>query len=480
MQLFLIWNNCRKLALVIDKIKKGKNSKMKQFLPLIWITILFAFPSKKEFSEAFIEVASNGNPAVVSIVSEKVIEQRYHQFFSPFGDQSPQGEYKGHSLGSGVIIDAEEGYIITNNHVIEDADEIKVIMFDKREVKATIVATDPPSDLAVIKIESGGLSTVKLGNSDKLNVGEWVVAIGSPFGLHLNHTVTAGIVSAVGRSSVISRKKFEDFIQHDAAINPGNSGGALFNLDGELVGINTAIATDGYSRANAGVGFAIPINMVKRVMEDLISDGKVTRGWLGVQIQDVDEGMVIALQLSGRYGAVISQVIKNGPAEDAGVEKQDVIIAVNGVKVDDSSNLKNLISSGRPNDKTKLIVIRDGSEKNITVTLGTRPDEKELAETFHYGEKLFDVLGLRVKTIEYDESMSFDSIKGVKIVEVKKDSPANDNNIKRGDVITEIGKLSINNENDYETELDGYSKGDTIMLRIVKNGNPLYVAFEIE
>jgi serine protease Do len=215
-------------------------------------------------------------------------------------------------------------------------------------------------------------------------------------------------------------------------------------------------------------------------MEDLISDGKVTRGWLGVQIQDVDEGMVIALQLSGRYGAVISQVIKNGPAEDAGVEKQDVIIAVNGVKVDDSSNLKNLISSGRPNDKTKLIVIRDGSEKNITVTLGTRPDEKELAETFHYGEKLFDVLGLQVKTIEYDESMSFDSIKGVKIVEVKKDSPAYDNNIKRGDVITEIGKLSINNENDYETELDGYSKGDTIMLRIVKNGNPLYVAFEIE
>lgn len=353
-------------------------------------------------------------------------------------------------------------------------------MFDKREVKATIVATDPPSDLAVIKIEPGGLSTVKLGNSDKLNVGEWVVAIGSPFGLHLNHTVTAGIVSAVGRSSVISRKKFEDFIQHDAAINPGNSGGALFNLDGELVGINTAIATDGYSRANAGVGFAIPINMVKRVMEDLISDGKVTRGWLGVQIQDVDEGMVIALQLSGRYGAVISQVIKNGPAEDAGVEKQDVIIAVNGVKVDDSSNLKNLISSGRPDDKTKLIVIRDGSEKNITVTLGTRPDEKELAETFRHGEKLFDVLGLRVKTIEYDESMSFDSIKGVKIVEVKKDSPAYDNNIKRGDVITEIGKLSINNENDYETELDGYSKGDTIMLRIVKNGNPLYVAFEIE
>lgn len=464
------------------KLRKDKYSNMKQILPLIWITVLFAFPSKKEFSKAFIEVASNGNPAVVSIISEKVIKQRYHQFFSPFGDQFPQGEYRGHTLGSGVIIDAEEGYIITNNHVIEDAKEIKVIMFDKREVRATIVATDPPSDLAVIKVEPGGLSTVKLGNSDKLNVGEWVVAIGSPFGLHLNHTVTAGIVSAVGRSSVISRNNFEDFIQHDAAINPGNSGGALFNLDGELVGINTAIATDGYSRANAGVGFAIPINMVKRVMEDLISDGKVTRGWLGVQIQDVDEGMAKALRLKERNGAIISQVIKNSPAEDAGVEEQDVIIAVDGVKVGDSSNLKNLISSGRPDDKTKLTIIRDGHERNLIVILGTRPGEKELAETFRYGEKLFDVLGLRVETLENvdGKEMGVDSLDGIKVVDIKRGSSAYDNNIKRGDIITEVGKSIIKNKNDYKTELEAYSEGDTIMLRIVRNGSPLYVAFEIE
>ena len=321
------------------KLRKGKYTKMKNTLPLIWITFLLAFPSKQEFSEAFIKVASNGNPAVVSIVSEKVIEQHYNQFFSPFGDQFPQGESRGHSLGSGVIIDSDEGYIITNNHVIDDAEDIKVILYDKREIRGTIVATDPPSDLAVIKVDPNGLSTVALGNSDQLSVGEWVVAIGSPFGLHLNHTVTAGIVSAIGRSSVISRNNFEDFIQHDAAINPGNSGGALFNLDGELVGINTAIATDGYSRANAGVGFAIPINMVKREMEDLISDGKVSRGWLGVQIQDIDEGMAKALQLNGWNGAIISQVIKNSPAEDAGVEKQDVIIAVNGVKVEDRKSV---------------------------------------------------------------------------------------------------------------------------------------------
>mgnify|MGYP000170900382 FL=1 len=453
---------------------------MKNTLPLIWITFLLAFPSKQEFSEAFIKVASNGNPAVVSIVSEKVIEQHYNQFFSPFGDQFPQGESRGHSLGSGVIIDSDEGYIITNNHVIDDAEDIKVILYDKREVKGTIVATDPPSDLAVIKVDPNGLSTVALGNSDQLSVGEWVVAIGSPFGLHLNHTVTAGIVSAIGRSSVISHNNFEDFIQHDAAINPGNSGGALFNLDGELVGINTAIATDGYSRANAGVGFAIPINMVKRVMEDLISDGKVTRGWLGVQIQDVDEGMAKALQLNGWNGAIISQVIKNSPAEDAGVEKQDVIIAVNGVKVDDSSNLKNLISSGRPHDKTKLTLIRDGHEKKLTVTLGIRPGEKELAETYRYGEKLFDILGLRVETFENRDPKNLDYVNGVKIVEVKKDSPAFDNNIKRGDIITEMGKTSIKEKNAYDLELESYSKGNTIMLRIVRNGSPLYVAFEIE
>jgi len=464
------------------KLRKEKYTNMKQILPLIWITVLLAFPSKKDFSKAFIQVASNGNPAVVSIVSEKVIEQRYHQYFSPFGDQFPQGESRGHSLGSGVIIDSDEGYIITNNHVIEDAEEIKVIMFDKREMKATIVATDPPSDLAVIKVDPGGLSTVDLGNSDKLSVGEWVVAIGSPFGLHLNHTVTAGIVSAVGRSSVISRNNFEDFIQHDAAINPGNSGGALFNLDGELVGINTAIATDGYSRANAGVGFAIPINMVKRVMEDLISDGKVTRGWLGVQIQDVDEGMAKALRLKERNGAIISQVIKNSPAEDAGVEEQDVIIAVDGVKVADSSNLKNLISSGRPDDKTKLTVIRDGHERNLIVTLGTRPGEKELAETFRYGEKLFDVLGLRVETLKNvdGKELRADSPNGVKVVDIKKGSPAYDNNIKRGDIITEVSKSIIKNENDYESELDAFSEGDTIMLRIIRNGSPLYVAFEIK
>ena len=446
----------------------------------IFITFLLAIPSRRDFSNAFIKVAEKGNPTVVSIISEKTIERNLHYFLEPFENGFPREERKGHSLGSGVIIDASNGYIITNNHVIEDAEEIKVILFDKREMKAKIIAADPPSDIAVIKVESDGLTTVDLGNSEKLKVGEWVVAIGSPFGLHLNHTVTAGIVSAVGRNDVISRNNFEDFIQHDAAINPGNSGGALFNLDGKLVGINTAIATDGFSRANAGVGFAIPINMVKRVMEDLISDGKVTRGWLGVSIQDVNEGMAKALKLEDRNGAIISQVMKDSPAEDAGVKEQDVIIEVNGKIVNDSSNLKNLISSGRPNDKTKLTIIRDGREKNLTVTLGLRPGEKELTETYKYGEKRFDLLGLKVETYESEEGAFANTKEGVRVIEIKPGSPADDGNIQRGDIIIEIGKSNISDKNDYDFEMAEYLEGDTIMLRVIRGGSPLYIAFEIK
>ena len=452
----------------------------KSIASFIFLSIIFAYPSRRDFSDAFIMVAETGNPAVVSIVSEKTIERNYHYFFEPFDDRSPRNERKGRSLGSGVIIDANKGYIITNNHVIEGAEEITVIMFDKREVKGNIVATDPPSDLAVIKVGADDLATVDLGNSDKLSVGEWVIAIGSPFGLHLNHTVTAGIVSAVGRNSVISQNNFEDFIQHDAAINPGNSGGALFNLDGKLVGINTAIATDGFSHANAGVGFAIPINMVKRIMEDLISDGKVTRGWLGVSIQDIDAGMAKALKLKNRDGAIISQVMKDSPAKAAGVEKQDVIISVDGEKVNDSSNLKNLISSGRPNDRTRLTVIRDGKETNLTVTLGTRPNQDQLIRENIYGGNGFDLIGLHVENIKDNAQFQLPNSEGVVVVEVEPNSAAEENNIRRRDIIIEVGKNSIQNITDYKSELESYQKGDAIMLRILRNGSPLYIAFEIE
>ena len=436
---------------------------------IISIVSIYAIPTTQGFSNAFIEVAKIGNPSVVSIVSKKVIDSNYHNFFSPNDSRSS-------AMGSGVIINKDEGFIITNNHVIDNSDNIKVILFNKREIDATIVATDPLSDLAVLKVLKGELSEAKLGNSDRLQVGEWVVAIGSPFGLHLNHTVTAGIVSATGRSSVVSRNNFEDFIQHDAAINPGNSGGALFNLDGELVGINTAIATDGFSRGNAGVGFAIPINMVLRVMEDLISNGKVNRGWLGVQIQDVDESMARALKLDERYGAIISHVIKNSPAEEGGIQSQDVIIEVDGSKVIDSANLKNLISGGRPKDKTTITVVRNGEKTSLVITLGTRPNESDLSLDYKLDE--FDLLGLKVENIKNSE-LRKKYYDGVNIINIERGSSAY-NDIKIGDIIIEMGQYKIKNINNYESELDNYKRGDTIMLRIIRNKNPLYVAFEIK
>ena len=444
---------------------------------IISIVTIYANPNLQDFSSAFIKVAKKGNPSVVSIISKKVVDDNYQYFFSPFGDQFSPNDSRSTAMGSGVIIDQDEGFIITNNHVVEKADNIKVILFNKREIDATIVATDPLSDLAVLRVPKEELLEVKIGNSAGLQVGEWVVAIGSPFGLHLNHTVTAGIVSATGRSSVVSRNNFEDFIQHDAAINPGNSGGALFNLNGELVGINTAIATDGFSRANAGVGFAIPINMVLRVMEDLISDGKVIRGWLGVQIQDVDESMARALKLEERYGAIISHVIKNSPAEEGGAKSQDVIIEVDGIKVIDSANLKNLISGGHPKDKTDIKVVRNGKIKSLEITLGTRPDENNLSLDYRLDK--FDLLGLKVENgkLERDSRKTF--FDGVKIVNIERGSSSyNDLNI--GDIIIEIGEKVIKNINDYESELDNYSVGDTIMLRILRTENPLYVAFEIK
>ena len=455
------------------------NFKIYIIVPL-FIASIYPNPSKADFSRAFIEVAKFGNPSVVSILSKKIVENNYHQFFSPYGDPSEPDGYRGNAMGSGVIIDKDEGYIITNHHVIENAKEIKVILFNKREIDAIIVASDPLSDLAVLKIEEENLFEAKMGNSDKLNVGEWVVAIGSPFGLHLNHTVTAGIVSATGRSSVVSRNNFEDFIQHDAAINPGNSGGALFNLNSDLVGINTAIATDGFSRANAGVGFAIPINMVLRVMEDLISDGKVTRGWLGVQIQDIDESMAKALKLEERNGAIISQVIKNSPAEKSGIRRQDVIIEVNGSKVIDSSNLKNLISEGHPNDKAKITVVRDGKKKSLVVILGIRPDQNNLS--LDYKIDKFDLLGLQVENFKSSDLdlQNRGYLDGVQITNIEKKSTAYNNNIRSGDIIIEIGQRQINNKKDYQAEIKNYLKGDTIMLRLFRDENPLYVAFEIK
>ena len=295
-------------------IQMGINMQKEIMKKIILMIILVGMISAqnsilKQFSDQFADIAEKANPAVVTILTERKIDMsQFHQsmprdndFFRFFAPKMPQQkEFKSTALGSGVIINARKGYIITNNHVVEDMDEITVRLLDKTEYKASIVGRDPKSDLAVLKIDARGLSEVDFGDSDALRVGEWVIAVGSPFSANLSHTVTAGIVSAKGRGNIIAGDVYEDFIQTDAAINPGNSGGALLNSSGDLIGINTAIITGGFDRGNKGVGFAIPSNMVKRVMSDLIDHGKVLRSWIGVSIQPIDETTAQAMDLKTR------------------------------------------------------------------------------------------------------------------------------------------------------------------------------------
>ena len=423
---------------------------------------LYATPSKDDFNKKFIEVASLGNPTVVSIISETVRENNMFGGFGfgmpkEFEDMFPQFEERGRSLGSGVIIDEINGYIVTNNHVVERAESIKIVLFDDREFDAEIVGRHEQTDLAVLKIDAENLSQVDMGNSDKLSPGEWVIAIGSPFGINLNHTVTAGIISATGRSDVISARNFEDFIQHDAAINPGNSGGGLFNLDGELIGINNAIATDGWSRTNAGVGFAIPINQTKRIIEDLISMGDVKGAWLGISFQEISENLSLKLNLDDTKGVMVTQVLKNSPAEIADLKIQDVIVEIDGEKVNGTSDLRNIIFHKYPGTEVNLSIIRKGLKINKIVILTNRPTDEELYGSYETEKQDFDLLGLKV---EVDENGS------IKVREVKKDSSASKEDIKTGDLITQIDEKNIENIEDYFDAVANISSGDIVLVGV--------------
>ena len=445
---------------------------MKKIFMLLFMGFLFSYPNKNDFNELFIKVSQKGSPAVVSILSEKTEQYINPFFFDPFGNSDPfePQERKSQGIGSGVIINKNKGYILTNNHVIDDANEIKVILFDKRELEAEILGTDPLSDLAVLKVNAVDLEQASMGDSDDLEIGEWVIAIGSPFGLHLNHTVTCGIVSAKGRSEVISRANFENFIQHDAAINPGNSGGALFDLNGDLIGINTAIATDGFSKSNAGVGFAIPINQAKRVIEDLINGGQVLRGYLGVMIQDLDENKAKVLGLENKKGAFISMIVEDGPADNGGLKEKDVIISLNSKPIENSNQLRNDVSNLRPGETAVFSIVRNELLQSISVILGQRPNENSIGDSYKEQTR-YDLLGLII-----DDNDN----QGVKIIDINAKGEAYSNNIRKNDIINEINRNEINNSEDYYREIEKYSKGDVIMLRIVREDNNLYEAFEIK
>ena len=440
----------------------------------------------KQFSQAFADVAEKANPAVVTIITETEYKMEdFHQglpFDNPFffPRNSPR-KYRGRALGSGVIVEAEKGYILTNNHVVDKADEIKIKLMDKRVISATVVGTDPKSDLAVLQIEADNLSELELGNSDKLRVGDWVLAVGSPFSANLSHTVTAGIVSALGRSNVISsRDHYEDFIQTDAAINPGNSGGALLNMEGELVGINTAIATGGFEKANRGVGFAIPSNMAKKVMQDLITKGYVVRSWLGVYIQNVDDNVAKALKLSNRDGALVSDVVEESPAEKAGLEQGDVIVEFNDVLIHDSAHLKNIVSSTPPGTLSKVIIFRDEKKKSVNVTLEEikKSDDKTIA-SMPLNDRDF---GLEVKDVNKTlaEKYGVPMEQGVVVINVISNSEAFDAGIQEGDLITRVGTEKIKSKREFKSQLKKAKKQGSVLLLVSRDDVSRFVALEVQ
>ncbi|MBT3663904.1 MAG: Do family serine endopeptidase [Candidatus Marinimicrobia bacterium] len=445
----------------------------------------------KQFSDQFADIAEKANPTVVTILTEKKVDlSRLHgqlpqdnDFFKFFAPRMPrQREYKSTALGSGVIVNSRKGYVITNNHVVDDMDEITVRLLDKTEYKATVVGRDPKSDLAVLQIDARGLTDLDFGNSDKLRVGEWVIAVGSPFSANLSHTVTAGIVSAKGRGNIIQGDVYEDFIQTDAAINPGNSGGALLNSAGDLIGINTAIYTNSFDRSNKGVGFAIPSNMVKRVMADLIEHGKVLRSWIGVQIQPLDNASASAMGLKSPDGALVSDVVKDGPAKKAGLKTGDVIIEFNHVQVKNVDHLRNTVSASKPNKRYDLIVIRDSRKKTLKVTLEEMPGDDALA-TVSRPPAQTNELGIQVSSLSQSVIREYDISKGeegVIVIAVVEGSIAAEAGIRIGDLITRVGTKKCNSPRGFAALIKETQKKNMIMLHMKRDGVARYMTLELD
>jgi serine protease Do len=447
-----------------------------------------------DLNRAFVELAKSVNPSVVTVFTERVYrvpQDRMFPFFrSPFEDffedffgrrqprqQEPEErEYRRSGLGSGVIV-STDGYIITNNHVIENSDTIRVTLIDRRTFPATVVGSDPQTDIAILKIEANDLPAISLGNSDALEIGEWVLAIGSPFSADLAHTVTSGIVSAKGRSGV-GLAEYEDFIQTDAAINPGNSGGALVNMNGELVGINSAIATR--TGGFQGIGFAVPINMARRVMESLLAHGEVIRGYLGVIIQDIDDIMAQALELPVTEGALVSDVQDGSPAENAGIRQGDVIIKLDGKNILSTSQLRNEIASRPPDTVVNLTIIRDGREQTIDVRLA-KLEPEDLAAV-QPDTEIDQLLGFRVTGLTDENASRYGidrSRAGVVVTEVQRNSTAARQGLREGDLITHVNRQQVQNVNQFYENVRGMQRGDTILLNVTRENSNIFLAFPL-
>ena len=393
-------------------------------------------------------------------------QDRFRDFFGPHHDEGPAPDFKQRSLGSGFIID-KDGYIVTNNHVIENADEIKVKLADEREFEAELVGRDPNTDLALIRIkDASDLVPLKLGDSDALLVGSWVVAVGSPFGLE--QTVTAGIVSAKGRA--LGSGPYDDFIQTDASINPGNSGGPLLNMDGEVVGINTAIVPNGQ-----GIGFAIPVSMAQGIVKQLQANGSVTRGWLGVSIQDLTPELAEYYGIKDKKGALVVQVFEGDPADKAGIKANDVIVEVDGKSIESSRDLTNKIANLEVGKKTSLTLLREGKKKTVAVKIAKRSDSGALAQQKPQDN---EKLGIRIAEVTPETARRFghsETEKGVLVVGVEPGSKADEAGVRQGDLVKEVNRNPVTSVSQLRSEVE---KADAVQL-LVKRPNAGFVVIKI-
>ena len=446
----------------------------------------------------FVDIAKQQNPAVVNVSMRAKAKKTRSQFKKPGSPQFPPGpgdqfrdfydkffrqrpgpndRPRPGGTGSGFIIDAD-GHILTNNHVVEGADEILVNLDDDKEYAATLIGTDPKTDIALIKVnrEDGDNTPfpyLRMGDSDKLEVGEWVVAIGNPFGL--SHTVTVGVVSAKGRS--IGAGPYDEFIQTDASINPGNSGGPLINIKGQVIGINTAIISGPSGGGNVGIGFAIPVNVAKSILADLREKGKVTRGWLGVMIQKISPELAKSFSLKDNKGALVGDVIPEGPAAKAGIKRGDVIVEFNGREVSNMEQLPKIVAQTTPDTNVGVVVIREGKTMTLNVRIAIlKEGDQKVAKA-----QPQDSLGMQGQDItpELAQSLGLDTDEGVLVSDVTAGQSAAEAGIKRGDVIIEIDKNPVKNMADYERSLGAIRKGRTVLFLIRRGGTTIYIAVKI-
>lgn len=439
----------------------------------------------------FTKLVEQASPAIVNISSVRKVsneqssklpqgqEQLPEIFKHFFGDRGFGGEpdqrRRNHpqSLGSGFII-SDDGYVLTNNHVVQDADSILVRLSDRRELEAVLVGADPRSDLALLKIDADDLPVVKLGNSDELKVGEWVLAIGSPFGF--DHSVTAGIVSATGRS--LANENYVPFIQTDVAINPGNSGGPLFNLNGEVVGINSQI----YTRSGGfmGLSFAIPVTMALDVVEQLKTSGHVARGWLGVIIQEVNRDLAESFGLDRPMGALVAKVLPGSPAEAAKLKEGDIIVGFDGHSVDRSAELPQLVGRVVPGKTVKLKLVRDGKKKELKLTVGVLPDEGQMSKTAAPTTPAEDnLLNVKVAALEQERAKQWNLDGGV-VIRAVASGPGAEAGLVVGDVITMLNGSAIEGVTDFVEVVDKLPLDKAVPMRIVRRGSPLFLPLKIK